>query len=159
MTTEYATDALRFAVRALEGAKFTDVGRTVDMVELGFTRQTESVRLHVQCPFRLIRGDRILLATADMRYPLDRSGDRSVAFDTRTTQFDRLAAIITSLLTEKVCSVTRAKLGAGGAVRLECGDDLRLEVFPDVSGPVECWRLFVKGSDDHFVFRARPKKD
>lgn len=159
MTTEYGIDALRSAVQALEGAQFTDVSRTLDMVERGFTRQSELVRLHVQCPFRLLRGDRILLATADMRYPLDRDGDRSAAFDTRTTQFDRLATILTSLLAEKAPSVTQATLGAGGVVRLECGDGLRLEVFPDVSGPVECWRLFVKGSDDHYVFRARPPKD
>ncbi|MEU7876376.1 hypothetical protein [Dactylosporangium sp. NPDC049140] len=157
MTTEYAIDALRSAVRALEGAQFTDVGRTLDMVELGFVRGSESVRLHVQCPFRLMRGDQIVLATADMRYPVNRHGDRNAAFDARTTQFDRIAAILVeSVLAGTAHAVTRAEVGAGGAVRLECGDDLLAQIFPDVSGPIECWRLFVKGSDDHYVYRARP---
>jgi hypothetical protein len=156
MTTEYAIDALRTAVGALEGARFTDVGRTLDMVELGFIRESEWVRLHVQCPFRLVRGDRILLATADMRYPVDRHADRDAAFDARTTQFDRIAAILESVLAGTAHAVTRAEVGAGGAVRFEFGDDLLAEIFPDVSGPIECWRLFAKGSDDHHVYRARP---
>lgn len=158
MTTEYAIDALRSAVGALEGAQLADVGRTVDMVELGLIRGSEWIRLHVHCPFRIVRADRILLATADMRYPLDRAVDRGAAFEARTTQFDRLATILAGHFAEKVYAVTRAELGAGGAVRLECGDDLRAEIFPDVSGPIECWRLFVKGSDDHFVYRARPPR-
>ena len=39
---------------------------------------------------------------------------------------------------------------------LEAVDDFWIEVTPDVSGPIECWRLFVTGEDEqHFSYQAR----
>jgi hypothetical protein len=79
MTTEYTIDRLRPAIRALEGARIADVGRTVDMVELGLRREAEWIRLHVHCPFRMVRNERVLLGSADMGYPLDRQDDQAAA--------------------------------------------------------------------------------
>jgi hypothetical protein len=31
-------------------------------------------------------------------------------------------------------------------------EKLRIEVFPAVSGPIECWRLFIKGCDEYYVY-------
>ena len=145
MGTEYAPDALIAAVRGLRGARLAGIDRLLGMVRIGLVRGGDEVRLHVQCPVRLVNGDRILLGSADLRHPPDR-GDA----------FDRSARTATGLFGKREHTVVRAEVGPGGALVLETTGDLRIEVFPDVSGPIECWRLFVHGVDEHFVYRGWP---
>jgi hypothetical protein len=152
--TKYGLEDLRAGVRALEGGRLTDFGRTLNMVEVGVSRGDDIVRLHVQCPFRLVLRDKVVLGSADMRYPL-KGANPDTAYEDYATQYDRLAKILTAALDERVHPVIRADLLPGGAILLESIDDIRLEVFPDVSGPIECWRLFVKDVEGHLVYRAR----
>jgi hypothetical protein len=46
---------LATAISGLEGSRFVELGRTLNMVEVGFVRGEEEIRLHVQCPFRVVR--------------------------------------------------------------------------------------------------------
>ncbi|MER7282583.1 hypothetical protein ABT369_49935 [Dactylosporangium sp. NPDC000244] len=142
---------LAAAIADLCRTRFVNVGRTLNMVEVGFMRGDDEVRLHVQCPFRLVRHSKVLLGSTDYLYPLKAHSDRAVAFDRYETQFDRRAQILTEALGDGL-PVREAHLRDDGAFYLATADELRIEVFPAVSGPIECWRLFVKGSDKHYVY-------
>ncbi|MEV6896269.1 hypothetical protein [Amycolatopsis sp. NPDC051372] len=60
---------LRLGLARLVGARVTDVGRTVNMVEVGFAIGDVETRLHAQCPFRFVGGDTVLLGSEDLAYP------------------------------------------------------------------------------------------
>jgi hypothetical protein len=120
------------------------------MVEAGFIRGNDEVRLHVQCPFRVVRGARTLLGSTDFRYPLKGHSDRALAFDRYETQFDQAARLLTERLGNGLL-VHEAHLRDDGTFHLAM-EELRIEVFPAVSRPIECWRLFSKGSDEHYAY-------
>jgi len=145
---------LAAAIDGLNGWRVTDVGRTLNMVEVGFVRADAVYRLHVQCPFRVVQRAHIALGSSDMYYPLDRKMGQDVAFDTYATQFDRSAKILTERLGPDGVAVVDAKLEENGAFYFEIEGAARFEVFPAISGPKECWRLFQKGSDVHYVYPA-----
>lgn len=144
------------AVRALEGTRLVEVRRTLDIAILGFLRGDEEVRLHAQCPLRIGVGDRLLMASGDMWYALSGAGDRDQAFDTNRTNYDRFAEQMTARFVAQEFPIVRAELGRGGKITLDSVDDLWIEVAPDVSGPIESWRLFVLHDDaDHYIYQAR----
>jgi hypothetical protein len=143
---------LAAAVDGLKGCHVVDVGRTLNMVEVGLRRDQTTYRLHVQCPFRVVQGAKIVLGSFDVHYPIKRGADKDIAFDTYATQFDRSAKILTERLGPKGFPVLEAQMKEDGAFFFEIVDDVRFEVFPAVSGPIECWRLFEKGSDVHYVY-------
>jgi hypothetical protein len=145
------TSDLAAAIANLCGIRFVNIGRTLNMIEVGFARGTDDVRLHVQCPFRVVRRARILLGSTDYRYPLPGHSDRGLAFDRYQTQFDRSAKRLTEMLGDGL-PVLEAHLRDDGAFRLATGNEMQIEVFPAVSGAIECWRLVVKGSDVHYVY-------
>ena len=145
---------LAAAVGRLKGMRVTDLGRTLNMVEVGFAGDYGIHRLHVQTAFRVIQREHIAIASSDMQYPLDRKAAQSVAFDTYATQYDRLAKILTKRLGPDGIVVVDAAMRAGGAFFFEIEGETRFEIFPAISGPKECWRLFRKGSDLHYVYPA-----
>src|SRR3954451_1193755 len=100
--TELAT-----AIADLCGIRFVNVGRTLNMVEVGFMRGDDEVRLHVQCPFRLVRHSKVVLGSTDYLYPLKAHSDRALAFDRYETQFDRRAKILTEKCSVTVCRCVR----------------------------------------------------
>jgi len=144
------------AVRALEGARLVEVRRTLNIAIVGAERGGEEFRLHAQCPLRIGVGDRLLMASRDMRYPLSGAGGREQAFDSYRTNYDRFAELVTARFTAHEYPILRAELGRGGKIGLESIEDLWIEVVPDVSGPIECWRLFVRGDNEsHYLYQAR----
>lgn len=140
------------AVAGLRGAILTDVGRTLDLVELGLRRGDDVLRLHAQCPVRILRNGRILLGSDDMHWPQPGATDRRVAFDRHETMFDRTARRISEGFRAGPVTVREAQLTPDGSIQLDATEGFRVEVLPVVSGPVESWRLFVKGSDQHHVY-------
>jgi hypothetical protein len=145
---------LAAAVGRLKGMRVTDLGRTLNMVEVGFAADDGVHRLHVQTAFRVIQREHIAIASSDMYYPLDREADQSMAFDTYATQYDRLAKILTERLGPDGIVVVEAAMRAGGAFFFQIEGEARFEIFPAISGPKECWRLFRKKSDLHYVYPA-----
>lgn len=142
---------LATAISGLKGSRFVGLGRTLNMVEVGFRRGEEEIRLHVQCPFRVVREGRILLGSTDYLYPRDRGTDADVAFDRYETHFDRIAPRLEEMLGDGIL-VVEAHLRDDGAFHFDTTESLRIEVFPAVSGPIECWRLFVRGADEHYIY-------
>ncbi|WP_026423741.1 hypothetical protein [Actinokineospora inagensis] len=138
------------ALRALRGARWTDVDRTVNMAEVGFQLGDVEFRLHVQCPFRIVHREKVLLGSVDMRYPQRRSDDPGEAFDERVTMYDRNARKLTDRLTT-TDTVSDTSLEPDGAFTITVADDIRIQAFPASAGPVEAWRLFERGADIHYV--------
>jgi hypothetical protein len=156
MTSTRDQADLASAVRALEGARLVEVRRTLNIAIVGLARGDEEVRLHAQCPLRIGVGDRLLMASGDMRYELSGAGGPAKAFDTYRTNYDRFAEQVTQRFGAHDFDIVRAELGRGGKITLEAVDDFWIEVTPDVSGPIESWRLFVMGEDEqHFIYQAR----
>ncbi len=111
----------------------------------------EEVSLHIQCPFRFVGGEHVLLGSADMKYPQRDAGPD--AYDSYRTVYDAQAGVfndevIPALSTAEVSAVDVA---ADGFLTLTWPDDLRLQVFPACSGPVEAWRVF-----DRFDYYGYP---
>ncbi len=66
------------------------------------------MRLHVQCPFRVVYRDRVLSGSYDMRYPR-----RADAFSQRETMFDRIFRRLNARVVGLVVESTA--FGRGGA--------------------------------------------
>jgi hypothetical protein len=142
------------ALRVLEGSRVTDLGRTVNMAEVGFEKDSVVYRLHVQCAFRIVRGAQILVGTSDMWYPEDREADLDAAYDMNATMYDRNARRLTARFGASEYRVVSTRLGEGGSVVIEATDSFRFEFMPTSSGPIEAWRLFALGSGVHHVYPA-----
>ncbi len=136
----------------LVSARVTGFDRTVDIIEAGFRRGDAETRLHAQCPFRVTRGDKILLGSEDLRFPATRDADAVTAFRDRTTMFERKARRLSERFEAVEYRVESAELGPAGRFSLRLGDDVTIEVLPACAGPVEQWRLFDRGTDRHFVY-------
>ncbi|MFE0038737.1 hypothetical protein [Streptomyces sp. NPDC059015] len=66
--------------RILQQAVVRSVGRAVGMGVVEFTGPGgEELGLHLQCPFRFVHDDRVLLGSQDMKYPQKGAGPN--AFD------------------------------------------------------------------------------
>jgi len=144
---------LRNALHGLVGSRVTDIGRTVDMLELGFEKNGEIHRMHVLCSLRVVREGQILVGTTDMSFPQDRQVDPAVASESRTTWYDRNAEMLTARFQAGDFDVVDAEMADSGSFVIETTHGVRFEAMPTCSGPVEAWRLFVTGDlGTHFVY-------
>lgn len=136
-------------LESLVGVPLSGLGRVLSMGVFnygnqvsradGSTEQIESgseFALHVQCPFRLIRGGVIVLGSVDMHtYATpDAEGDRQSIYDLK-------AALIDRGVQQSPAFVVAAFVNEPGDLRVEMTDDLALEVFPADSVGRESWRL------------------
>ncbi|MCS0634085.1 hypothetical protein NX801_00080 [Streptomyces sp. LP05-1] len=139
-------------VRALfDGAVFRSVGRAVSMGVMEFTGPDgREVALHIQCRFRILHKDRVIIGSQDMRYP--RKGAGADAFDAFQTMYDTNAEKLTGVLGEARPRVAGVTLGRAGALTLDCEHGFAIEVFPDCSGPFEAWRAFARPDGDHLGY-------
>lgn len=132
----------------LHQAVVRSVGRAVSMGVVEFTGPGgEEVGLHIQCPFRFVHDDRVLLGSRDMQYPQKDAGRD--AFDTFRTVYDERAGLLNDLFAKAGPRVESVRLGKAGDLTLSCGPAVRLEVFPDCSGREEAWRVLVRGGAHH----------
>ena len=157
--------SIQQALAPLVGLPLHSIGRAANMVWLHFGEMREvSVRgggtktvgdwaIHIQCPWRISRSGRIVIAYHDFYYSPD-GGDLEDWDKLGASQFDSAA---TSLRTEfeavppVVASVQTDDVG-GFSIRFS--QDYQLDVFPDTSfDSSEHWRIFQPRVDSgHFVF-------
>jgi hypothetical protein len=101
--------------------------------------------LHVQCAWRIIRGDTVVVGSQDLYYPADYDASESIPED---FDWDRDANRRDSLLRAlfegdpMTFAVRRVDLGPGGACRIEFDGGICLELFPSDSLAHEHWRMF-----------------
>ncbi|MCF1593272.1 hypothetical protein [Streptomyces muensis] len=145
MAAELRVDEI---TRILTGAVAHSVGRAVDMGIVEFRGPDgEEVMVHMQCPFRIVHDAKIILGSADMRYPQKGAGEQ--AFDEFRMVYDARATKINKILGQLRPSVDGVTVGAAGELTVAWEQGFRLEVFPDCSGNFEAWRAFVRGGAHH----------
>jgi hypothetical protein len=153
------------AVHELRGTRLTEIRRVANLVIVVFGPDDGTGwAIHAQCPFRVLHGDVILLGTRDLNWAGECGADRAEAFETGQTKYDAQAEFLTSRFAAGDFRVTATEFGPGGRLVVEAtedGDAVRLEVFPDCSGPwIESWRLFRLGTtDEHFVYPTAAGRD
>jgi hypothetical protein len=154
------------ALRALQGLRLRCAGRACDLLWLhfgdyrtvvdrrGMTREVGEWALHLQCPWRFIRSNSIVLASTDFyyypegedSYDFQRGGES--LFDRRANQFNRV-------LDTGEFRVSNVSCGVCGEFRLTLSPELHFSVFPaasDGSPFGEFWRLFRPSEEEpHYV--------
>jgi hypothetical protein len=101
--------------------------------------------LHVQCAWRIVRGDTVAVGSRDLYFPAGYAESESISED---FDWDRDPNRRDSLLQalfdggQKEFQVRRVSAGSGGTCRIEFDEGICLELFPDDSFAHEHWRLF-----------------
>jgi hypothetical protein len=123
----------------------------------GGTKVVGELALHVQCAWRIVRGDVIVVGIGDLWAPADEKIDVPNDFDWRDvlTRRDRRMARLLENETRALL-VQEVEVGDAGAMRIVLEDGLALEVFPSDSLDGEYWRLFRPAVDEaHLVVTGR----
>ena len=132
-------------------------GRGADMQWFAFGNQRQAVShsgtsravgdysLHVQCPWRIVRGDAIVVGSRDLYYPADETAEVPPEFDydydgMKTRRDRRVDALLENATTAYI--VTDVRVGAAGAFQIHLDEGYALEEFPDDSAEAEDWRFF-----------------
>lgn len=108
--------------------------------------------LHVQCAWRIARGETVLVGSGDVYYPPVSESADNFDWDRGPNLRDlRLSALFEETHDGFLVSWAKARNAGSFEIRFEQG--LSLQVFPDDSvREHEHWRLFVPDSDKpHFV--------
>ncbi|QGV77314.1 hypothetical protein [Streptomyces ficellus] len=136
--------------RLLTGAVLRSVGRAVDMGAVELTgEQGEDLALHIQCAFRVLHEDQVLLGSRDMTYV--RGDAEADAFDNFATACDGRAALLSRVLGGARPKIESVLQNPAGALTLKATRGFSVEVFPDRSATEESWRAFRRGGE-HFGF-------
>lgn len=161
-------DRITFELQRLVGQPFTDCWRVSNMqiFEFGPQRdivnrkgqvvQAADIKIHVQCPWRVVREGRILFGSRDLLWPADhRVPLDDFDYDKHQTVLDVLKSQWFDEHRKAPLKVIGVSGDDYGGFRIELGGSVFLEVFPCKSGPregSEHWRLLDNRSDGpHFV--------
>jgi hypothetical protein len=149
MRTELAT-----AVASLVGLPLWSSGRAADLQWFAFgdrrtittsngkEREVGEFALHVQCPWRIVCDDKIVVGSADLHYPADETAEvPEDDWDGVVTRRDRrVSALFES--GRRFFTVKQVDVGDAGALRIALDEGYALEIFPQSSVNNEDWRLF-----------------
>jgi hypothetical protein len=153
------------ALRALIGLRLRCVGSAADMLWIhvgefgvadveGESREVGEWALHLQCPWRFIDSESIVLASMDFYYSSDGNEDNPSAIGGESL-FNRRATQLNRVLEAGDFQVTDVLVGACGAFQLIFTPYFHFAVFPassDGSSHGEFWRLFQPGQKrPHYV--------
>lgn len=111
--------------------------------------------LHVQCAWRIARGDRIIAGSRDLYYPADFAEGNEVPpdfdWDRDPNRRDKQLQLLFANETLEF-PVLSVEVGAGASLHLSLSGDLSLDILPYDSLLGEHWRLFDPQTDGpHFV--------
>lgn len=140
----------------------TEIGRALDMAIFSFGQNitwrnaygAADVRsrfaLHVQCPFRMLVGDKVSLRSEDIYRPLAgetreeflRGGWHLNAEDEEPTVFDAKVRSLAPILTAEQPTVENVNLSSNGNLKLSLSGNLAINVLPPRSVDREAWRFF-----------------
>lgn len=165
------------ALTRLNGEKLDKIMRAGSMADFGFgdfiekeihrydenkkiTSKIISVprfALHIDCCFRLICGNKIVLSKSDMFQPTteienepDFDWDN---FDWDVQRNNRFDEIANNYFGEESPNfiVKAITVNKWGDLKIKFENSFILETFTDSSGSEECWRFFESGSEEHIV--------
>jgi hypothetical protein len=119
----------------------------------GDSKEVGEYALHLQCAWRIVQGEKIIVASRDLYYPTGSvTPEVSSGFHWDVQGANRLDERLQQFMKEASLFVVGAEAGRGGALQVFLGNDTALEVFPYDSFDGEHWRLFRPYADEsHFV--------
>jgi hypothetical protein len=156
------------ALSVLNGKALWACGRAADLASFQFGRriprndffgkptQIGEYALHVQCAWRIVRGDRVLVGSRDLYYPAEYENEHEefpsdFDWDRDPNRRDKL---LRSLFEDgrREFMVERVEVGTAGTLRILLTESLALDVFPEDSLKHERWRLLCPERDEpHLV--------
>jgi hypothetical protein len=154
----------------LVGMPLWDAGRAADLLWLAFgprrtiqdfrgeSREVGEYALHVQCAWRFVQGEKVVVGNRDLYYPrgyTDPKQEIPKEFNWDVQGANRCDEVLAGLFAggAKQFVVLRVQAGQAGELALLLESGLTLQVFPNDSLVGEHWRLFTPGSDaPHWVY-------
>lgn len=112
-------------------------------------RLETAISLHIQCPWRIEKDDRIITGRYDYHEPLnDIHGEEYTAWDPHKDGNLQDQAVASFL--KEIVVVDEIQYDGCGAIVLLFSNDAKLRLFPDGTKS-EDWRLFKPNQGPHFV--------
>jgi hypothetical protein len=160
---------IEMSIDVLVGLPLWSLGRAANMAWFEFgarrtvtgfrgdTKEVGDYALHVQCAWRIIQGDRIVVASRDI-YCMPEEIDEPILEDfdwQKGNRFDRIAEELfqnesREFMVQGVCA------GSAGSLTVLLEDGYALEVFPNDSESREHWRFLGPYVDKpHLVFSGK----
>ncbi len=134
--------------RAADMACFQFGNRHMRKTLHGDDREVGDYALHVQCSWRIIRGDEILVGKEDLYEPDPTTSNAVFDWKKANLQDARVRKLFAD--NQRQFTVVGTALRSGGELDILFDDELRLEVFPNSSlqtPDMEHWRLFAPTID------------
>lgn len=157
----------------LVGVPLWGAGRAADLLWLalgqrqtiqdfrGEPREVGEYALHLQCAWRFVQGEKVVVGNRDLYYPrgyTDPKEDIPREFKWDVQGANRCDEVLAELFAggAKQFVVQRVEAGHAGELALLLEGGLALQIFPNDSLVGEHWRLFRPGSDaQHSVFTGQ----
>jgi hypothetical protein len=160
-------------IAPLVGMPLWDAGRAADLLWLAFgqrqtiqdfrgeSREVGEYALHVQCAWRFVKDEKVLVGNRDLYYPRgyrDPKDEIPKDFNWDVQGANRCDEVLATLFAggAKQFIVQRVNASTAGELTLLLEDGLALQIFPNDSLDGEHWRFFRPGSDvPHWVFTGQ----
>lgn len=138
-------------LKSIIGTKIKCVGRTLDMFWINFEDVTNVYNmtycLHIQCPWRLITGKKIIVSNLDM---YEYSDDKKYSDEWNEKEVNIFDEKVENLFNGREYTVKDIKLSYTNDITVIFSNSMILECFVNnLCG--ESWRLFKKGTREHLV--------
>lgn len=157
-------------ITPLVGIPLWDAGRAADLLWLalgqrqtiqdfrGKPREVGAYALHVQCAWRFVQDEKVVVGNRDLYYPrgyTDPKQEIPRGFNWDVQGANRCDEVLAELFAggAKQYVVLRVEAGHAGELALLLEGGLTLQIFPNDSLVGEHWRLFRPGTDaPHWVY-------
>lgn len=152
---------------------FRYIGRASDIAWLGFgedkisrdfhgrERVLAQYALHIQCSFRIISSDKIILANSDMFEP-SKKNEEKVNFNWDSVGenlYDEKSELLTKKLEVNSFIVSDINISRYGDLKIRTSNDYVIEVFNNISYNDESWRFFEPGCDKYHLIITGQKME
>jgi hypothetical protein len=129
-------------------------------LEKGGSKVVSEFALHVQCAWRIVGPEGIIVASRDRYYPAGVDPYKDLEeFDwdiPGANRCDERVARLLELRQDRPLTILSVKSDNVGSVYFTLADEFSLEIFPDSSVLSEYWRFFRPNSDElHFVVGSK----
>jgi hypothetical protein len=126
----------------------------------GRSKEVGQYALHVQCAWRIIQGDRVIVGSRDLHYPADEGQNRQ-EFDWEVVGGNRRDKQVEAFFEDgtRPLLVREIRVGEAGSFTIALDFGYALGVFPDDSSADEHWRIFKPYAEEpHFVVTGEGSK-
>lgn len=161
-------EKIQQATAPLIGMSLWTAGRAADLAWFHFgqrrlikdyygnPREVGEYALHLQCAWRIVQDETVLVASRDLYYPPGTTEPEFPPdFNWDVQGGNRLDERLKNFFLSATLYVVQIEAGCAGALRIFLGSGIVLEVFPDDSFDKEHWRLFRPYLNEaHFVVKG-----